>query len=251
MAKAAAAPEVNGDHVSAEDLDRWTGIYGTAHRQLRRWIERGRERNDPCPLDTPNAMPAWWARNSRQIVPAKIMTAARAVTGEKSAAPSAHGNSSKSADPPVSTSIDITTIEHGDGTSAITQLRQLRAAQHLQLAEAFRIGQPTELIQSRYLKTGQALRQLEKDEREDETHRSRFVPRETIERDATVLADMLRQFFEFLPRRVEERCAALNKKQRGEVCAAIADAATQCKRIFTNVESLTSPEDFLSALAAA
>ena len=195
-------------------------------------------------------MPAWWARNSRQIVPAKIMTAARAVTGEKSAAPSAHGISDESTSSPAVTPIDINALEHGDGASAVTQLRQLRAAQHLQLAEAFRRGQPTELIQSRYLKTGQALRQLEKDEREDETHRSRFLPRETIERDATVLADMPRQFFEFMPRRVEERCPSLNKKQRSEVSEAIADAAAQCKRIFTNLESLTSPDDFLSALAA-
>src|SRR4051812_6661047 len=97
-----ATPEGKGGPISAADLERWGKIYRTGPRALRRWHARGIANSDPCPLDTPNAMPAWWARNSRQIVPEKIMSAVRAVTGEKSPAATPHGTFSDSPPPPAS-----------------------------------------------------------------------------------------------------------------------------------------------------
>jgi hypothetical protein len=248
----------NGREITRADLDRWSKIYRTAHRQLRRWIARGIECRDVCPLDTPAAMPAWWARCMKHLVPAKIMTAAQSVAGEKSSAPSAHGNSDQSSSSPSTTStagadgtpIDFDSLPPEESGSALADMRRLRAAQKIQLAEAYRLGRPTEMILSRYLKTGTAIRALEKDEREDEVAAGRFLRRDLIERDAALFADMLRQMRESMERRVLELCPSLGKKQRSEVGAAIRRVCDQQNRIFTRLPSLGSPDDFLAELAA-
>jgi hypothetical protein len=63
--------------LSAEQLRRWSERYDTEHRQLRRWVKRGETTDDPCPLDNPCDMPAWWTRNMRHTVPTKILAAAK------------------------------------------------------------------------------------------------------------------------------------------------------------------------------
>jgi hypothetical protein len=256
MATEQATPQGKGGLVSAADLERWAKIYKTGPRALRRWHARGIANSDPCPLDTPNAMPAWWARNSRQIVPAKIMSAARAVTDEKSAASSPHGilgESSSAAGGPGPANlapIDITAFQLDEG-QAVVQQRQIVAALFEQLKGAYHAGHPTELLQSRYLKASTALRQLEKDDREDKAHRGRYLLREEQERDAATFADMLRQMQESMVRRVLELCPALTARARQQVADAITRVRSHEQRCLQRLPSYASADDLLADLAAA
>lgn len=59
-----------------EDLER---RYGKSARTLKRYDQTGREVGDPCPLESPTKMPAWWQKHMKQQVPKVILSAARAV----------------------------------------------------------------------------------------------------------------------------------------------------------------------------
>jgi hypothetical protein len=256
-----ATPEGKSGPISAADLARWGKIYQTGPRALRRWHARGIANSDPCPLDTPNAMPAWWARNSRQIVPEKIMSAARAVTGEKSPAAAPHGTSPDSPPPsasgepgavgsPPAAPIDITAFNLDEG-QAVAQQRQIVAALFHQLQQAYLQGHPTELLQGRYLKASTALRQLEKDDREDKAHRGRFLLREEQERDAATCADMFRQMHAGMIRRVAELCPDVPQKYMRLVVDAITRVRAHEARCLQRLPTYTSETDLLADLAAA
>lgn len=59
-------------------LDHYSSIYGYAVRNLKKWLQIGREREplDLPPLNEPQLMPAWWTRNMKQRVPPRLLTAA-------------------------------------------------------------------------------------------------------------------------------------------------------------------------------
>jgi hypothetical protein len=57
----------SGEEVTRGQLDRWASMYGVEHRQLRRWIARGREKGEPCPLDDPAAMPVWIEKHLEKV----------------------------------------------------------------------------------------------------------------------------------------------------------------------------------------
>ena len=62
--------------------------YGVKMRTVKQWIQIGRDASDPCPLDRPWDMPAWWQRNRRHPVPAKLWDAAGwQANGHQSAIP--------------------------------------------------------------------------------------------------------------------------------------------------------------------
>lgn len=61
----------------AQPIPNYCPIYETEERGIKVWIKKGRVAGDPVPLDDPEAMPAWWRRNSRQTVPAKLILAAQ------------------------------------------------------------------------------------------------------------------------------------------------------------------------------
>lgn len=242
---------------TAEKIAEWSKTYRTAHRQIRRWIARGRECQDPCPLDTPKAMPAWWSRCMRHVVPPKVTAAAERVTDEKSAAASPHGSTSV----PPSASASGENGESADAAMDLTEFsldegQALRHQRHLvagifhRLNEAAKAGRPIDSLQAQYLRASTALRQLEKDDREDKVHRGKFLPRDTIERDAATLADMLRQLHRNMERLILELCPSLSAPQRAEVTGAIRHVRGQEARIFMRLPSLATAEDFLSQLAA-
>lgn len=259
MATDLAAPEGKGGPVSAGDLDRWGQIYKTGPRALRRWHARGIANSDPCPLDTPNAMPAWWARNSPHLVPAKIASAARAVTGEKSPAATPHGisDNSSSAPPPAdpaadrSAPIDITAYSLDEG-QAVVQQRQIAGALWEQLKTASLAGSAqVDLIQTRYMKAKALLRQLEKDDREDKAHRGRFLLREEQERDAATAADMFRQMHTNMIRLIAELCPDVPQKYMRIVVDAITRVRAHEARCLQRLPSYHTADDLLADLAAA
>lgn len=83
-------------HLSADPQRRRTGyaypiphycsIYETNERGIKVWLKKGRDASDPVPLDDPQAMPAWWTRNSPQVVPSKLIVAAQRAAATAGAA---------------------------------------------------------------------------------------------------------------------------------------------------------------------
>lgn len=53
----------------------YAGRYGASSRTVKRWAALGRENRDLCPLDEPEKMRDWWARNMSQRVPDKLLEA--------------------------------------------------------------------------------------------------------------------------------------------------------------------------------
>jgi hypothetical protein len=82
----ASTPEAlpNGE-ASAGQIALWEEIYDTKRRQLYRYIATGRELGIPCPLDSPAAMPDWWAKCMKQKIKPKILEAAQAAARQSTA----------------------------------------------------------------------------------------------------------------------------------------------------------------------
>lgn len=47
--------------------------YGVSARNIKRWVKCGRDKNDPCPLDSPHEMAAWWERVMTWRVPDSLL----------------------------------------------------------------------------------------------------------------------------------------------------------------------------------
>jgi hypothetical protein len=56
-------------------LEHYAAEYESALRTVKRWVADGKAAGDPCPLDDPEALLAWWSRNKRQVAPAGINAA--------------------------------------------------------------------------------------------------------------------------------------------------------------------------------
>lgn len=106
----------------------WAVIYGKSERTLKRWDLEGREKNDPCPLHNPAAVPGWWVRNMSQRVPPSVLAAAAAV------------------DVPVATaSVGVVVGEAGDDEvgiyATLKRLQDLEVFTHTAYKEAISQGQ--------------------------------------------------------------------------------------------------------------
>ncbi len=56
-------------------LEHYAVEYDAAERTVKRWCKDGKTAGDPCPLDDPEQLLAWWSRNKRQVAPAGINAA--------------------------------------------------------------------------------------------------------------------------------------------------------------------------------
>lgn len=56
-------------------LEHYAVEYEAAERTVKRWCKDGKTAGDPCPLDDPEQLLAWWSRNKRQVAPAGINAA--------------------------------------------------------------------------------------------------------------------------------------------------------------------------------
>lgn len=59
-----------------EQYSVYAGRYGASERTVKRWVAAGKEKGDACPLDDPEVMREWWARNMSQRCPDKLLAAA-------------------------------------------------------------------------------------------------------------------------------------------------------------------------------
>jgi len=177
------------------DEPRYEKIYGKKWRQIRRWIERGEERADPCPLHDPAKMPGWWSRNMKWRVPAEIEMAALSTSKPSSLpdpdpdalpphVPSVHR-------PMVNPIIDLESIDPEEG-DRLRELKQIQAAKFTQLKNALKAGEDCALLESKYLKLSETIDKIETRVTERLKKRGLFILREAVERDLAAASELLR-----------------------------------------------------------
>jgi len=236
------------------DESRYEKLYGKKWRQIRRWIERGEERADPCPLHDPSKMPDWWSRNMKWRVPAEIEMAAIS-SAKPSPAPETEpdpaDNPPHASAPPrpmVNPIIDLESIDPEEG-DRLRELKQIQAAKFTQLKNALKGGEDCAMLESKYLKLSETIDKIETRVTERLKKRGLFILREAVERDLAAAAELLRQSRTSMVRRVQELCPSLSAEQRAEVTAAIERARVSEERMLCQLESL-STNDLLRELAA-
>lgn len=236
------------------DEPRYEKLYGKKWRQIRRWIDRGEESGDPCPLHDPAKMPGWWSRNMKWRVPAEIEMAALSAANPPSAP---DPDPDPAAPPPPASSparqmvnpiIDLESIDPEEG-DRLRELKQIQAAKFTQLKNALKGGEDCAMLESKYLKLSETIDKIETRVTERLKKRGLFILREVVERDLAAAAELLRQSRSSMVRRVHELCPSLTADQRAEVTVAIERARASEERMLCQLETL-STNDLLRELAA-
>ncbi len=172
------APSKGDGELTKQQLDKWGAMYGVEHRQLRRWIDRGREKKDPCPLDDPTAMPRWVEKNLDKVRSKVRDAVASAAAAAKKPAPAptpepctATGGSQPAEPPPPAAQspriegIDLSQVGGVEGESVGIFQRQFNATA-LSLEEAYKGDKATgnvdddriNVLTRRLEKVGESLR---------------------------------------------------------------------------------------------
>jgi hypothetical protein len=148
-------------------MDDYAGIYETALRTVKRWAATGREAGDPCPLDEPGKMPAWWTRHMKHRVPDSILRAA--------------GQGVEAAEAAVVMDLPI----HGDGVAVdfLPEGRGVEAElgrlETLSAQLSTRADQPGQT--KAYLDSIQRMTSLQRQVREEAEKARRLLPRDEVE----------------------------------------------------------------------
>ena len=238
--------------LSKSDEGRFEKLYGKKWRQIRRWIDRGEERGEPCPLHDPAKMPGWWSRHMKWRVPAEIEAAAVADSKQPD---SPDPTPSPPTEPPppdpgaqaFSQPIDLESIDPEEG-DRLRELKQIQAAKFSQLKDSLKRGDDSAMLESKYLKLCETIDKIETRVTERLKKRGLFILRDVVERDLAAAAELLRQSRSSMVRRVHELCPSLNAEQRAEVTAAIERARSSEERMLCRLDSLNS-NDLLRELA--
>lgn len=241
--------------LSKADEAKYEKLYAKKWRQIRRWIDRGEENNDPCPLHAPSRMPGWWSRNMKWRIPAEIEQAA--VTETRSPAAPSPDSSPQSTDlppqdlpppPQIGPKIDLESFDPEEG-DRLRELKQIQAAKFSQLRDALRLGHECSAQESKYLKLSETIDKIETRVTERLKKRGLYILRDIVERDMAASAELLRQSHDAMVRRVLESCPSLTLEQRAEVAAAVEQARSSEQRMLCRLDSL-SANDLLRDLAA-
>jgi len=238
--------------LSKADEAKYEKLYSKKWRQIRRWIDRGDENNDPCPLHDPSRMPGWWSRNMKWRIPAEIEQAA--VDGSRPASlpepPDQSDQGEPHSPPPPQTGpkIDLESFDPEEG-DRLRELKQIQAAKFAQLRDALRLGHECSAQESKYLKLSETIDKIETRVAERLKKRGLYILRDLVERDMAASAELLRQSHDAMVRRVLESCASLTMEQRAEVAAAVETARSAEQRMLCRLDSLAA-NDLLRDLAA-
>lgn len=245
------------------DEQRYSALYKKGWRQIRRWVEKGEKSGDPCPLNDPRALMAWWPRHNTWRVPPEIEEAAiaSAIAPKNSVAPPASPVPSDREDIPQIPAPQTTMVQTGAGKSIdlenfdpeegdrLRELKQIQSAKFAQLKDALKDGQDCTLLESKYLKLSETIDKIESRVTERLKKRGLYILREAVERDLAAGAELFRQSGESMKRRVLELCPSLTAEQRAEVAAAIDVALQSQARVFSRLDSLNY-DDLLRELTA-
>lgn len=247
----------NGDgEITRQQLDAWGELYGTQHRQLRRWIARGRERNDPCPLDRPAEMPGWWERNMSKpkVPPEKVLAAARQAQGAgKPSSPADSGQPQSSVPPPVNAvaPLDLANVGGTEG-EAVIFCRKIVAAIQTQLQEAYLAGAESRIqsLHSRYERALESLRKQEKAAEAKAIKNGELLSKADVLNEVATALAALKTMRESMAKRVVAEVTSLAPEQAEAIRQAIEAVRAREDDILRNLSLYKTPADVLFALAA-
>lgn len=283
-----ASPAAGDGAVTRAQLDRWAKTYGTEHRQLRRWIARGKLRNDPCPLDDAERMPAWVENNLDKIRStlretvadaAATARAARPVTvqappadpgavsqgqngmGEGGGGVSEGENknsgvtTAKGDQPPaagkVLPSLDLATVGGVEGES-VEFFRTIFAAVKAQLHTAYLNGDDGEIrkLHARLKDAGESLRKHEKDAEQRAIRLDRYLDKSEVFNEVTEALTMLARLREHRVARVRAELADVPADLLERICRELDLVGRREEDVLRSLSTMKSDEDVSLRLAA-
>lgn len=252
----------NGDgEVTGIQLAEWSVLYGTAHRQIRRWIERGKKCGEPCPLDDPGKMPAWIDKHLEKKRAALIEKVSAAAELARTARPFTPVSPIPSADPgppataaapgPVVAPIDLATVGGFEGELYDFQLKACAAIQR-QLHEAYGAGDDLRIgkLQSRLDKAGEQLRKYQVAAEQKAVRLGAYLPKAEAFNEIMQALHTLSLLREHRVSRVRAELADVPPALLARLAAVIDQVGLREEDVLRNLSALKSPADVSLALAA-
>lgn len=194
--------------ITAAQLAQWAAVYGTERRQLRRWFNIGVAEKDPCPLDDPHEMPAWWARRMKHRPPEKILAAAASAPPREGSDgqpenenPKSEGGAPESS---LENAFDLGKGDMRDG-EAVQQARQIAGATFSQIRKAAALGDlnAVQLWRRDWERAVETLRKQQAAERDWNVQMRLWLPRVDVEADVAELLTMFRSMREQMEQHVK------------------------------------------------
>ena len=229
---------------------RWSVVYGKSPRQLRRWLNVGRQKDDACPLDEPAHLPSWWARCMRQRCPPELIQLANQYAQKNRADNTTPSNPRAGAPAPREESVEISGYRLEDG-EAVKQAEAIVKAAWERLQRAYLDGTGNvDQLQRRHENAMESLLKIERAEVARAKLRGDYVALVDIQTDFERTVEMLRMMRESMPRRVIEQLSDVPAEYHDRVRSAILEARDLEDEVFRRMPSLMGIEDVSSALAA-
>lgn len=235
---------------SADQIARWEAIYGSKRRQLFRYLATGRDNHDPCPLDDPLQMPAWWSRNMHQRCPAKIINAAQAVRQTTAEAPppaAADGAAPSLPGAAATVDLDDTTLDDGE---EVRIARSLVKTYRDKLAEVIKDPhRANEIAQwdTRLKDALKTLKDAKTSDREAKKSADYFIPRGEVEMQVFGLLKLLKAMRDNMEKRfraeVRARFPDMPELQVEALIAILAAERSREDEIFRDLSSIKAPDD--------
>lgn len=249
----------NGDgSISRDQLEAWSVLYGIQHRQLRRMIARGREKNDPCPLDDPRRMPAWVETHVEKVragMWGKVCAAAADVGAEPVDAPGKPDPA-----PPVAQatavvspgmSIDLATVGGVEGES-VELFRRLFAAAKQEIEAAYKMGseEKKRSLHAQLDKLGESLRKHEAAAEAKAKRRGELLSKSEVFTAVAEALNILRLMREHRRKRILSRLPTLDPHVAEQLATALDEVAAREEDVFNHLPLLRNADDLLDKLAA-
>ncbi len=285
-----ASPAAGDSAVTRAQLDRWAAIYGTEHRQLRRWIQRGKDRSDPCPLDDATKMPAWVESNLDKVrselrdrVNAAAATALAALAaagasapvsatasqdpvvseskkeiaknnddGQRATAPAGEGEKGKASAPGVLLApLDLATVGGVEGES-VEFFRTIFAAVKLQLEAAYLKGEDSEIrkLHARLKDVAETLRKNEKDAEQRAIRLEAYLDKAEVFNEVTEALNTLSQMRELRGKRLRSELADLPPDLLERIGRELDDIGRREEDVLRNLSAMKTADDVSLKLAA-
>lgn len=248
-------------------LAAWAELYGTQPRQLRRWIARGLEKKDPCPLDNPFLMPAWIDKHLEKIradLRERVSLAAAAAAAKApppasqsppadptAAAPPASGSATAAPPGPDFEPIDLTKVGGVEGQQ-VEFFRTLFATTKAQLEKAYLEGPEVKIpaLQKRLESLGESLIKHEKAAEAKARRGGDMITKAQYAADWAQAIDLFKQMREHRVKAVLAALSEMSQEQKAKVAEALQSIALREEMVFTRLGTFKSTDDLLLELAA-
>jgi len=260
------SPALGEAELSRVQLERWSGQYGVEHRQLRRWIARGKERGDPCPLDDPARMPAWVDKHLDKVRSAmreKVQAAADAALRDAPKLAPEPCKHDACADPPQAPQpqrphaaptiapLDLATVGGVEGES-VDFFRRVFAGVKLQLEEAYASGteERIRVLHGRLEKVGESLRKHEVAAEARAKRLGEYLDKSEVINEVMTALRTLALLREHRITRVRAELSDLPQETLDRLSAVLDQVGRAEEQALRNLSAFRTTADVLFALAA-